>query len=59
MFALTFNGRFELKNPEEFIQDVNELLKKYSAEYYGRIHTENLGEYVDFQKVEEPEEIHE
>ncbi len=59
MFALTFNGRFELKNPEEFIQDINELLKKHSAEYYGGIHTENLGEYVDFQKVEEPEEIHE
>lgn len=53
MFVLTFNGRFELKNPEEFLQDMRELLKKHDAEYFGRIQTENLGEYVDFQKIEE------
>jgi len=56
MFALTFNGRFELKNPEEFLQDVRELLTKHNAEYFGRIQTQNLGEYVDFQKVETVEE---
>lgn len=61
MFALIFNGRFELKNPEEFLQDMQGLLKKHSAEYFGRIQTENLGEYVDFQKIEEVpvEEAHE
>ena len=42
MFALTFNGRFELKNPEEFLQDMQELLKKHSAEYFGRIQTEKM-----------------
>lgn len=61
MFALTFNGRFELKYPEEFLQDMQELLKKYNVEYFGRVQTENLGEYVDFQKIEEVpvEESHE
>ena len=53
MFALRFNGHFELKDPNEFLQDMQELIKKYSIEYYGNIHTENLGEYVDFQKIEE------
>lgn len=40
---------------------MQELLKKHSVEYFGRIQTENLGEYVDFQKIEETpvEEIHE
>lgn len=53
MFVLRFNGRFELKNPDEFLQDLQELLQKHSVEYFGRIQTENLGEYVDFQKIEE------
>lgn len=53
MFVLTFNGRFELKNPDEFLQDMQELIKKHKAEYFGNIHTENLGEYVDFQKAED------
>ena len=53
MFALTFNGRFEVKNPDEFLQDLQELLKKHSVEYFGNVHTNNLGEYVDFQKIEE------
>jgi hypothetical protein len=53
MFALRFNGHFELKDPNEFLQDMQELIKKHSIEYYGNIHTENLGEYVDFQKIEE------
>lgn len=56
MFALKFNGRFELKDPQGFLEDIKPLLEKHSAEYYGMIQTENLGEYVDFQKIEdEPE----
>lgn len=53
MFVLTFNGRFELQNPEEFLQDMRELLIKHKVEYFGNIQTENLGEYVDFQKIED------
>lgn len=36
------------------MEEIQELLKKYDVEYFGRIQTENLGEYVDFQKIEEP-----
>lgn len=53
MFSLTFNGRFELENPDEFLQDMQELIKKHNVEYFGQIHSENLGTYVDFQKIEE------
>jgi hypothetical protein len=59
MFALTFKGRFELKNPDEFLQDMQELLKKHGVEYFGNIQTQNLGEYVDFQKVEDDSIIEE
>ena len=49
MFALKFNGHFELKYPSEFLQDLQELLKKHNVEFFGKMQTENLGEYVDFQ----------
>lgn len=54
MFNLTFNGRFELENPSEFLQDMQGLLDKHKASFYGNVHQENLGQYVDFQKIEEP-----
>lgn len=57
MFALTFNGRFELKYPNEFLQDMKELLEKHDVEYFGRIQTQDLGEYVDFQKAEDVKTI--
>lgn len=56
MFTLTFNGRFELKDPQEFLERLQELLNKHDVAYYGQISTTNLGEYVDFQKIEEPVE---
>lgn len=54
MYVLTLNGRFELDNPDEFLQGMKELMEKYKVEYFGKIQTQNLGVYVDFQKIEEP-----
>ena len=54
MYSLKFNGRFELNDPEEFLGEIQGLLKKYSVDYFGRIETQNLGDYVDFQKIEDP-----
>lgn len=54
MFSLKFNGRFELEDPDKFLYDIQELMKKNSIEYFGRIETQNLGKYIDFQKIEEP-----
>lgn len=55
MYILRFNGRFELNDPDKFLQSLQELIKQQGVEYFGKIQTENLGEYVDFQKIEEPE----
>lgn len=56
MYALRFNGRFELKDPNEFLQAMQELINKFEVEYFGTIQSDNLGEYVDFQKIEDPVE---
>ena len=53
MYSLTFNGRFELQNPDEFLEDLKELIKKHKIDYYGIINCNNLGEYVDFQRIED------
>lgn len=55
MYRLKFNGNFELEDPDGFLQEMQELIRKYKVEYFGRIQTQNLGQYVDFQKIEEPE----
>lgn len=54
MYNLTFNGRFELENPDSFLARLKEISEIEHAEYYGNISTEDLGRYVDFQKIEEP-----
>ena len=53
MYRLKFNGNFELEDPDGFLQEMQELIRKYKVEYFGTIHTQNLGQYVDFQKIEE------
>ena len=59
MFSLIFKGRFELENPDEFLQDMQELIKKYNVTFYGRVEQENLEKYVDFQKIEDEVSINE
>lgn len=29
-------------------------MNKHKVEYFGNIQTQNLGEYVDFQKIDDP-----
>lgn len=56
MFSLVLEGHFELNEPEEFLQDLQELIKKHKVDYFGKTNVINLGEYIDFQKIEdEPE----
>lgn len=60
MFSVVLDGRFELNDADEFLQDLQELIKKHNADYFGKTNIVNLGEYVDFQKIEdEPEPINE
>ena len=54
MYSLVFKGRFELENPDSFLNQVKEILEKEHGEYYGQISTEDMGRYVDYQKIEEP-----
>lgn len=35
---------------------MQELIKKYDVVFYGRVEQENLGNYVDFQKIEDEAE---
>lgn len=55
MYTLIFNGHFELEYPNEFLADLEELKKKHKCEFYGKPDLRDLGNYVDFQKVENEE----
>ena len=59
MFVLTFNGEFQLKYPNEFLADLEELKKKHNVEFFGKPILRDIGEYVDFQKIENELEIKE
>lgn len=59
MFVLTFNGEFQLKYPNEFLADLEELKKKHDVEFFGKPILRDIGEYVDFQKIEDELEIKE
>ncbi len=53
MFNLIFNGYFEVKYPQEFLDDLEEVKKKHDAHFMGRVNLRDLGEYVDYQKIED------
>lgn len=57
MYSLTFNGEFELEYPNEFIAELEELMEKHDCEFYGKTVLQNLGTYVDFQKIEDAPEV--
>lgn len=52
MYALSFNGEFELEYPYEFLADLVELQKKHNCDFYGQPILRDLGHYVDFQRIE-------
>ena len=52
MYTLIFNGEFQLKYPNEFLAELEELKKKHEVEFFGKPILRNIGEYVDFQQVE-------
>lgn len=56
---MTFNGEFQLKYPNEFLADLEELKKKHDVEFFGKPILRDIGEYVDFQKIEDELEIKE
>lgn len=59
MFVLTFNGEFQLKYPNEFLADLEELKNKHNVEFFGKPILRDIGEYIDFQKIEDELEIKE
>ena len=52
MYQLKLNGYFELEDPSGFLEELEELKKKYDAYFFGHPVLQDLGHYVDFQKVE-------
>ena len=59
MFALIFNGEFQLEYPNEFLVELEELKKKHNVEFFGKSVLQDLGQYVDFQKIEDNQEVKE
>ena len=57
MFNVIFNGEFEVKYPNEFIDDLNKLLYRHNGHFTGNVHLQNLGEYVDFQEICEIKDV--
>lgn len=58
MYTLVFNGTFQLKYPNEFLAELEELKKKHDCEFFGKPILRDIGEYVDFQKIEDdPKEV--
>ena len=53
MYNIVFNGLFEAKYPQEFLDDLEELKKKHDVHFMGRVNLQDIGEYVDYQKVED------
>ena len=53
MYSLIFNGEFQVEYPDEFLKDLQELQEKHNVEYYGQIKSRNLGNFVDFQKIDD------
>lgn len=52
MYSLTFNGEFQLEYPNEFMKEFGDLLNKHSCVFYGSPILRNLGDYIEFQKIE-------
>ena len=55
MFNVIFDGVFEVEYPSEFISDLQQLLNKHDAMFIGKIVKQYLGDYVDFQMIEDNE----
>lgn len=53
MFELNLKGNIELEEPENFIKDFQELLKKYKTEFRGNSSIYKVPDYVDYQRIEE------
>lgn len=52
MYEINLNGKIEIENPDDFVTDFQEILKKYNTTFHGQSAIFKLPEYVDFQKVE-------
>lgn len=53
MYQLRLNGYFELEDPNGFLEELEELKKKHDAYFFGHPVLQDLGHYVDFQKIED------
>lgn len=49
MWAVKFDGYFEIEDPTTFINEINVLLNKSNGTFQGTVERQNLGDYVDFQ----------
>ena len=57
MYSLVFNGEFQLEYPNEFLADLEKLLEKHKCDFFGKPDLQNLGTYVDFQRIEDEPKV--
>lgn len=53
MYQLKLNGYFEVEDPNGFLAELEQLKKRFDAYFFGHPVLQDLGHYVDFQKVED------
>lgn len=53
MFTLVFNGEFQLEYPGEFLEDLEQLKSKHNVVFHGKPIIRDIGNYVDFQKIDD------
>lgn len=59
MFTLVFNGEFQLEYPGEFLEDLEQLKNKHNVVFHGKPIIRDIGNYVDFQKIDDESIIEE
>lgn len=52
MVTIIFNGQFETKNQENFINKLQEILDETDTTFIGRVDVYEIPKDVNFQKVE-------
>lgn len=52
MYAIVINGKIQTDKIDEFAEGFYKLIEETNSEFFGKIDSYQVAEYVDYQKVE-------